>query len=368
MRVAVAASLLKSITPESTGGTEAFAHILTEGLVANGQDVTLFATSDSKTSANLSSIVDSSQTSGVYEGSVEIRTPYQLLQAVEIIKKSNEFDIIHNNYFHFYIMTSLASFTDRPIVTSMHNHYWHYPNLKSILTKTVRKNKDIVVFASKSAQGSAGDLFDSTVIYHGIDISAFTFSSTSEDYVLYLGRVVPNKGIEDAVVAARQGGFILKVAGGSAVIPEEKASIAKNVTPYFSDKIIDMRSPDEAQRGVLYQNAKALLFPTHIEEQFGLVAAEAMASGTPVIAYNMGALSEVVKDGVTGFIIDPDDEDRPGKGSWVIKKQGVEGLVEAVGRIGEIDRANCRKRVEENFTREKMIEQYISLYNRLLTK
>ncbi len=366
MRIGVAASLLKPITPESTGGTEAFAYILSEGLTKHGQDVTLFATSDSKTSAHLSSIVSSKQTTGIYEGSVEIRLAYQALQIADIVKRSHEFDIIHNNYFHFFQLTNLSSFIDCPVVTSMHNHYWHYPNLKNILTQTVRKDRDMVVFASHAAQQYAGDLFPNEVIYHGIDIAAFPFSHQSESYFLYLGRVVPSKGIKDAVDAAREGDFSLKVAGGSAVIPEEIDFIAKNVTPYYSEKIQYIGTPDELERNKLYQNAKALIFPTKIEEQFGLVAAEAMASGTPVIAYNKGALAEVVRDGVTGFIIDPDDEDRPGKGTWVIKKQGVEGIIEAVSRIDEIDRAKCRHHVEKHFTRENMIEQYVALYNRLL--
>ena len=299
MRIAVAASLLKSISPISTGGTEAFAHILAEGLVAQGQDVTLFATSDSETKAKLSSVASSTQTTGVYEGNVEIRTVYQLYQIADILKRSSEFDIIHNNYFGFYMLTSFSPFTDRPIVTSMHNHFWRSPNLKHILTQTVRRNKDVVVFASEAARKQAENLFDTEVINHGIDVSAFPYSSTHEDYMLYLGRIVPRKGVDDAVSAARMGDFKLKIAGGAAVIPEEKAFIEKNITPFYSDKIVNVGSPNEAERNKLYQNAKALLFPTHIEEMFGLVAAEAMASGTPVIAYNNAAVPEVVKDWVT---------------------------------------------------------------------
>jgi glycosyltransferase involved in cell wall biosynthesis len=368
MRIAVAASLLKPISAESTGGTEAFAHTLADELVNQGQDVTLFATSDSKTNAKLSSVIGSDQTTGVYEGNVEIRTVYQLYQIADILKRSNEFDIIHNNYFGFYMLTNMSPFTDLPIVTSMHNHFWIYPNLKNILEKTVRKNKDIVVFASESARKIAEGKFDTEVIPHGINISAFPYSATSENYMLYLGRIVPRKGIEDAIEAAKKGGFELKVAGGAAVIPEEKEYVEKNVMPNFSDKIVNVGSPNEDERNKLYQNAKALIFPTHIEEMFGLVAAEAMACGTPVIAYNGGSLSEVVEDGVTGFVIDPDDKDRHGKGSWIIKTQGPDGIVEAVNRIGEINRENCRKRVENNFTSQLMVSRYIELYNRLLNR
>jgi glycosyltransferase involved in cell wall biosynthesis len=368
MRVAVAASLLKSISPESTGGTEAFAHILTEGLVAKNLDVTLFATSDSQTKATLSSVASSLQTTGIYEGNIETRIPYQLLQIRDILSKSEKFDIIHNNYFHFFLLTTFSSFTQTPVITTMHNHYWQYPNLKHILSTTLQRDKDVVVFASKAAQKPADGLFPSEVIYHGIDIAPFPFSEKADDYVCFFSRVVPTKGIKDAIDAARNGNFKLKIAGGQAVSPEDKAFVAEHVTPYFSDSIQSIGSPNEAERLKLYQNAKALLFPTHIDEQFGLVAAEAMACGTPVIAYNRGAVAEVVKDGVTGFIIDPEDGLGTTKGSWVIKKRGVEGLIEAYKRIEEIDRAACRAHVEKHFTSERMIVEYIALYKRVLNK
>lgn len=366
MKVAVAASLLKAITSGSTGGTEAFAHILADGLVEQGVDVTLFATSDSITQAKLVSICSSKQTTGVYEGNVEIRMPYQLLQSTEIIKRQNEFDIIHNNYFGFFAMTAFSPFTDLPIITTMHNHFWQYPNLKSILTQTIRKEKDMVIFPSKASQKYNTNLFDSRVIYHGIDLSPFPFSNNADDYILFFSRLVPGKGIKDAMQSAIKGNFRLKVAGGKAILADDKEFIEKDVDPYFSSTITYEGVPNDTERLQLYQHAKALLFPTHLEEQFGLVSVEAMSCGTPVIAYNHGANSEVIKDGVTGFIVDPDNEERIGKGTWVIKKQGIDGLIEAVSRISDIDRIACRKHVEENFTRTRMIKEYIDLYKSLL--
>jgi glycosyltransferase involved in cell wall biosynthesis len=368
MRIAIAASLLKSITVESTGGTEAFAHILTEGLVNKGHDVTLFATSDSKTKAKLVSVTSSVQITGKYEGNMELLAPYQQMQASNIIKQSKEFDIIHNNYFRFYQVSLLAPFTDVPILTTMHNHFWHMPNLRRILTNSQRKGIDMVVFSSKASQSMVNNAFDSTVIYHGIDTTPFPFSSTSQDYVLFFSRLIPAKGIKDAIDAALMGHFPLHIAGGAAVLPDDIEFIEKNVTPYYSKKIVYIGSPDEAERAKLYQNARVLLFPTQLEEQFGFVAVEAMACGTPVIAYNRGAVSEVIEDGVTGFIIDPDDVPRPGKGSWIIKKQGIAGIIEAVQRINEIDRVACRARVEKYFTQERMVGNYIALYKRMLNK
>ena len=122
----------------------------------------------------------------------------------------------------------------------------------------------------------------------------------------------------------------------------------------------------ESDRSEFLKNAKALLFPILWEEPFGMVMIEAMSSGTPVIAYNRGSVSEVIRDGVTGFIIDPDNVRRPGKGSWIIKEQGIAGLAEAVKRIGQIDRAVCRKHVEDNFTIEKMIDNYENIYKKII--
>lgn len=366
MKIAVAASLLKPISPESVGGTEIFAHLLTEGLVDKGIDTTLFATSDSKTQAKLVSICSSLQTNGIYEGDLEVRIPYQVLQARNILARSGQFDIIHNNYYHFYLLSGFSAFSDCPIVTTMHNHYWKSPNLKSILEKTQRKGKDIVVFASKAAQKLSENLFDSEVIHHGIDITSFNFNALSKDYILWYSRMVPTKGIRDAIDASIIGDFPLVVAGGEPVRPDHKTFFDEKIKPHLLGRIKNAGPSTEGEKAELYRNAKALLFPTHLEEEFGLVMVEAMACGTPVIAYNRGAVSEVIQDGVTGFIIDPDNEDRPGKASWIIKKQGVEGLIEAVKRIGEIDRAACRKLVEDNFTVEQMITEYIALYNRLL--
>lgn len=368
MKVAILASLLKPISGESIGGTEIFTHLLTEGLVDKGLDLSLFATSDSKTRAKLISICSSKQTNGIYEGDLEVRIPFQILQASNVIQRCKEFDIIHNNYYHFYLLSGFSAFADCPIVTTMHNHHWKSPNLKSILEKTQRKGKDIVVFASHASKKLSDNLFDSVVIPHGIDVSVFPFSTGPEDYILWYGRMVPPKGIKDAIDASRVGGFPLIVAGGDPVRSDHKTYYAEHIKPNFSESVKNAGASTEAEKISLYKNARALLFPTHLEEEFGLVMVEAMACGTPVIAYNRGAVPEVVKDGVSGFIIDPDNEDRPGKGSWVIKKQGIDGLVEAVKRVWEINRIDCRNHVEKYFSREKMINEYISLYTRLLSK
>lgn len=359
---------MKPISPDATGGTEVFTSLLTEKLVEAQHEVTLFATSDSQTKAHLTSVCSSHQTSGVFEGSVAGNIPFELLQAKMAIERSSDFDLIHNNYWAFYAFASFAGFTDRPVITTVHNGFWQQPNLKESLVATHKKGKDLVVFLSQQAQAKVSGLVDSVVIPNGIDTSLFPFSPTSEDYILWFSRMDPNKGIKLAIDAARSGNFQLILAGSPPNKPENITYIDEHVRPFFSDTIRYVGVPTPEQKQKLYQNAKALLLPVLIEEQFGLVLVEAMSSGTPVIVYNRGAVSEVVKDGETGFIIDPDDEPRPNKGSWIIKQQGIAGIHEAVSRIGEIDRAACRRHVENNFSLKLMVSRYISLYESVLSR
>jgi glycosyltransferase involved in cell wall biosynthesis len=296
-----------------------------------------------------------------------LNIPHEILQAATVIANADKYDIIHNNYWHYYELTSLSKFTSRPIVTTMHNHVWHYPELREILYATHQKGKDVVVFASHAVERLAQGRVDSEVIYHGIDTHTFAYSATPSEYFLWFSRLVPNKGIAHAIEAAQKEKFSLVVAGSYPVKRENQLYISEHIQPKFVDNISYVGTPDETQRVLLYQNAKALIFPTLLEEQFGLVMAEALSCGTPVIAYNRGAVSEVIEDGVTGFIIDPDEVDRPGKGSWSIKATGVEGIIEATRRINEISRAACRQRAQQLFSKELMIAQYIALYQRLAT-
>jgi glycosyltransferase involved in cell wall biosynthesis len=203
------------------------------------------------------------------------------------------------------------------------------------------------------------------VVYNGIDISAYDFNRESGEYLLFVGRYMPEKGVKDAIDAALATNTQTILAGSK----EYRA------LPYFkeyiepaekSGVIRDIGFVTGKKKSGLFGSAKALLFPIHWEEPFGMVMTEAMACGTPVIAYNRGSVSEIVHDGVTGFIIDEDDAERPNKGNWVIKKQGVEGLVEAIQRIGEIDRAKCRERVEEAFTVAHMVSGYEAVYKKIL--
>ena len=206
-------------------------------------------------------------------------------------------------------------------------------------------------------------------VYHGLNLAAIPYRDSVGDYLLFMGRMVPEKGLHFAIAAAIATKTPLEIGTHFPGENETNPYFDKGIQPYLSNPLIkEPGMVTNHKKMSLYGGAKALLFPIGWEEPFGMVLVEAMACGTPVIAYNRGSVAEIVKDGVTGFIIDPDDTDRSGKGTWVIKKQGVEGLVEAIKRIGEIDRVNCRKHVEEKFSVEKMVEGYENVYKKILQK
>ncbi|MBI1919349.1 glycosyltransferase family 4 protein [Candidatus Microgenomates bacterium] len=204
-------------------------------------------------------------------------------------------------------------------------------------------------------------------VYHGLNLNEYAYGEGRGGYLIHFGRILEDKGTHFAIDAAKQTGIPLRIASSSVRANISQGYYEKKIKPQVDGKrVSEVGFLEGKEKSDYIGNALAFILPLQWDEPFGLVMIEAMACGTPVIAYNRGSVSEIVRDGVTGFIIDPDDEDRPGKGSRVIKKRGVEGLVEAVKRIGEIDRAICRKHVEENFTVEKMVEGYEKAYKRIL--
>lgn len=203
------------------------------------------------------------------------------------------------------------------------------------------------------------------VVYNGLDPFQCVVSDMPGEYLLFVGRYMPEKGVEDAVKVGIETKTLTILAGSREY--KRLPYFQKTIVPYFdSGYIKDVGFMTAKQKNGLFGGAKALLVPIHWEEPFGMVMIEAMACGTPVIAYNRGSVSEIVRDGVTGFIIDPDLPNLPDHPDFVIKKRGIEGLVEAVRRIGEIDRVSCRRHVEENFTVEKMVEGYEKVYKKVL--
>lgn len=272
-------------------------------------------------------------------------------------------DIIHS--YHDFGAHYFNELTKFPTIYTLHDPMPKKGTIEDLRFKKFFHHNYVSI--SNSQRGDYSLNFTDTV-YHGIDLNDYEFGKSNKGYLIHFGRILEDKGTHLAIEVAKKVNIPLKIATSNV-----RANLSMQ---YYNDKIkpqIDGKFISEVgffqgrQKSDYIGNALAFIFPLQWEEPFGMVMIEAMACGTPVIAYNRGSVAEVVKDGVTGFIIDSDDEDRPGKGSWVIKKQGVEGLVEAVKRIGEIDRKACRRHVEENFSVEKMVDGYEKVYQKILS-
>ena len=264
--------------------------------------------------------------------------------------QAGELDVIHSfqdDLAHFFEDT-----THVPVVYTLHDPLPATPkDLSHWLFSKFKNHRYVSISNSFRKNDTVGLRFIET-IYHGILPSQFPFNSTPKDSFLFMGRMVPEKGLDDAMEAAIQADVPLLV---GAPIPEkgkESAYFLSRVQPHLADSHIhEVGVVNTRARMELYANARALLFPIRWEEPFGIVMIEAMACGTPVIAYNRGSVSEVVRDGVTGFVINP--------------QEGVAGLVNAIQRIGEIDRMACRKHVEDNFSVEKMVQEHEKMYQKI---
>jgi len=266
--------------------------------------------------------------------------------------RDGKVDLIHNFHSFGYFAHFFQEFTGVPTVYTFHDPVPTPDMLEYWLFTRFPTHKYISI--SDSQRGTMGDHFIGTV-YNGIDLTKFPFDASGGDRLVAVGRMVAVKGHDIAIAAARQAGLPLTFATWLNDAIVQSSYYKEKIEPFVDGKDIIINSLMQgASLASAYQKAKALIFPIQWEEPFGLVMIESMSCGTPVIAYNRGSVAEIVKDGVTGFVVDP--------------AKGVAGLVDAIKRIGEIDRAACRRLVEEKFTIEKMVEGYESVYKKVLVK
>ena len=334
MRVAMLSSISWRTPPRAYGPWELVTSLLTEALVARGVDVTLFATLDSITAGKLDGVVprgyseDDSLNAKVWEG----------LHIAHLFERAADFDLIHNQA--DFLPLIFARTTDIPIVTTIHGF-----SSASILPVFQRYNDRSAYVAISDADRDASLTYAAT-IHHGIRIEEFPFDPVGSDDLLFFGRFHPDKGAGEAVRAARAVGRKLVMAG----IVQDADYYASEVAPFIDDGTVEYRGVlgGVDRTGALGQ-AYALLHLIGFEEPFGLSVVEAMACGTPVIAYSKGSMPELIDDGVTGFLVRSFDE-----------------AVAAIGRVGEIDRAACRRAVAERFTVDRMADRYLDLYRQLL--
>lgn len=344
------------IPPKKYGGIERIVYFLCEELTKRGHDVTLFASGDSKTSAKLVPVYPTNL--------VKLKTPWHenILNTESLVKacqREKEFDILHSHLDH--LGTIFQDLIKTPII-----HTFHNPMLKrkeervaSKLQLYQRHKKETLgVFISKSQKkGSYIKFPRSQIVYNGIEITKFKFNPKPDDYFFWAGRCESYKGIENAIKTAKITGIKLLLAGK--IDPGREGYFNNKIKPHLSRKIKFLGELSEKKLIRLYRGARGCLYPIEWEEPFGLVMAEAMATGTPVITFKKGAAPEVVKNKETGFVLPFLDK----KG-----ETNIEGLVDSVKRIDEIKRKKCRERVEKMFSIEKMTESYEKIYYKAINE
>ena len=334
MHIAMLAPIAWRTPPRHYGPWESVASLLTEGLVASGHDVTLFATADSQTSGRLHAICPR----GYEEDRALIPKVWECLHISELFEHADGYDIIHN---HFdYLPLTYTGLTNIPVLTTIHG--FSSPGILPVYKKYNRK----VFYVSISDADRSPDLDYIKTIHHGIDITQFDFQPQRGDALLFFGRIHNDKGARQAIEIARGCNKKLILAG----IIQDQAYYDQHVAPHIdNDKVTFVGSVGPGERNRLLGNAAALLHPIQFDEPFGLSVIESMACGTPVIAFDRGSMPELIENCQSGFLVNT-----------------LEEAIETVARIDEIDRAYCRRLVESRFTVHRMIAEYIQVYKMIL--
>jgi glycosyltransferase involved in cell wall biosynthesis len=334
MRVAMLSSISWRTPPRAYGPWELVTSLLTEALVERGVDVTLFATLDSITRGKLDGVAPQ----GYSEDETLNPKVWEALHIAHLFERAGDFDLIHNQA--DFMPLAFSRLTDTPILTTIHGF-----SSPSILPVFQRYN-DRSAYVSISNADRHPSLDYAATIHHGIPIDDFPFDPAGSDDLLFFGRFHPDKGAAEAVRAARAVGRKLVMAG----IVQDADYFAREVAPFIDERTIEYRGVVGGEdRTRALGSARALLHLIGFEEPFGLSVIEAMACGTPVIAYPKGSMPELIVDGVTGFLVDNFDQ-----------------AVEAIGRVDQIDRAACRQHVARHFTIDRMADRYLELYRDIL--
>lgn len=332
MKVAVLAPVAWRTPPRHYGPWEQMASNVAEGLVKSGLDVTLFATADSLTKGKLDAVVQQ----GYEEDRMQDAKVVECLHISNLMEKASQFDIIHN-HFDFLPLT-FSKLIDAPMLTTIHGFS------SSRIVPVYQKYNATAAYVSISNADRHPDLKYMATVYNGIRIEDFTFTK-QEDYLLFFGRIHHDKGTKEAIQIARRAKRPLIIAG----IIQDQQYFDAEVKPYLNDQIVFTGSAGPEKRTALLGKAYALLHPIQFNEPFGLSVAEAMMCGTPVIAFNKGAMPELIQHEQTGFLV-----------------KNVSGAVEAVHQIKSISRSRCRTWALAHFSQEKMVADYITLYQQLL--
>jgi glycosyltransferase involved in cell wall biosynthesis len=329
-RLAILSPIAWRTPPRQYGAWETVASNVTEGLIARGWDVTLFASGDSVTRAHLHAVL----AKGYEEDSTIDSKVAEYLHISEVFEHVAEFDLIHSHY--DFMPLSYTRLIKTPVLTTIHG----FSSAK--IMPIYQKYRD-GYFVSVSDSDRAPGLNYLATVYNGIDLSLYPLQGCGGDDLIFLGRIHPDKGVHLAIEVARLSGMRLIIAG----IIQDKTYFREQIQPHLDNQNILYIGPvGVTGKNDLFARARALLHLNTIPERFGLVLVEANAAGVPVIAMNLGSCREVIEDGKTGFLVD-----------------NVTEAIQALGRIPEIDRSACRSRVRQHFSIETMVEGYERVYS-----
>jgi glycosyltransferase involved in cell wall biosynthesis len=336
MRIAHIAPVATTIPPPKSGSVETMTSLLTEGLVARGEDVTLFATADSRTTAKLHAIYAHGYWHDEHMWPWEL---YEMLNLAAAVERCGQFDIIHYEAAYYPMSLAFTRLCATAIVQTLH----HSPSEAEVELWRRYPEAPFVAISNEQARLLNGLNVVGTVL-HGIDTDNFAFQETPEDYLLFLGRFTDGKGPLQAIEMAKRVGMKLILAAA------EDDYYRERVAPHVDGRrVVYFGEADFQAKVKLYGGARALLYPIQAREPFGLVLAEAMACGTPVVALDRGAVREVVDEGVTGLIFND-----------------LEEMARGLTRVFDLDRRRVHERAVARFGTKRMVDEYIAVYTRIV--
>ncbi len=339
MRIAQVAPLHESVPPKLYGGSERVVSYLTEELVKQGHEVTLFASGDSNTKANLHAVTTKALR---LNGSCRDPLAHHVLLLEKVFREAAEYDIVH---FHIdYLHFPLSRLLKFPHVTTLHGRL-DLADLEPVFTEF----SDMpVVSISNSQRGPLPMANWQGTVYNGVPEDLYSFHPERGNYLAFIGRFSPEKRVDRAIEIAKRADMEIRIA--AKIDPVDKIYFKEQIKPLLNHPLVTFVGEiGEREKNDFLGNAAALLFPVDWPEPFGLVMIEAMACGTPVIAYRNGAVPEVLREGVTGFVVD-----------------NLEDAVTAAHRVSMLNRSRCRQVFEERFAAEKMADGYLDVYRKII--
>jgi len=354
MKIAIVAPVMVSVPPKKYGGIELIVDELARGLADKGHEITVFCSGGSTIGQKGISRVETCP----YPTSehIEENRQWELKQILTIFGRQHEFDVIHFNYepavFRFDIdgiVVNLLDFFTVPVALTFHNTTDIQANIE-YYHRTLSLHRHEMIFVSENQRRPVSFFPNTKVVYNALPIENFPVESKKENYLLFLGRITPFKGILEAIEVAKKTDIPLVIV--AKVDPVDQEFYEKEVKNKIDGKLIRyVGEADFAGKIEYLKKARCLLFPILWEEPFGLVMTEALACGTPVVAFKRGSVPEIIQDGVNGFIVGNVDE-----------------MVEAIGKTETISAEKCRESVEGRFSVKRMVNEYEAVFEKIAQK